>query len=105
MQNSQGLLPSQFCISALGADTTSTIQHHTDRRDDAGESEQNQNQQDRDDGDSDEYVPDDKSDTSSPHGEEYPDTLTVASGDDEQEVTHFIDQLRAGIITLVLSQD
>ncbi|KAK6706429.1 hypothetical protein SNK05_010303 [Fusarium graminearum] len=49
MQNSQGLLPSQFCISALGADTTSTIQHHTDRR------------------------------------------------DDEQEVTHFIDQLRAGI--------
>ncbi|KAM0390642.1 hypothetical protein ACHAQC_007817 [Fusarium culmorum] len=52
---------------------------------------------DHDDSDSDEYVPDDKSDTSSLHGEEYPDKLTVASGDDEQEVTHFIDQLRAGI--------
>ncbi|CAF3644102.1 unnamed protein product, partial [Fusarium graminearum] len=64
--------------------------------DDAGESEQNQNQQDRDDGDSDEYVPDDKSDTSSPHGEECPDTLTVASGDDEQENSRFKGMILAG---------
>ncbi|PTD01335.1 hypothetical protein FCULG_00010609, partial [Fusarium culmorum] len=74
-----------------------------DPRDDAGGSEQNQNQQDHDDSDSDEYVPDDKSDTSSLHGEEYPDKLTVASGDDEQEVTHFIDQLRAGITLSALT--